>query len=195
MGKASRQRRLKQERERKQRRAAQPSASSPSGSSRPPHETQRHDIPPRQGRGTRRDIRHEPPSQAKQASQRELAAVGVAEALHALAHGMQDQFMEWVEALAGQRQVPGWDATVSRELVSYLRVSVSGAWRHGWQPPTRRRCTVTVRSPPNRPERTAHPTGETAVPTHTCPSHDVAFDTGLLTVGSALPLSGLAIHQ
>jgi hypothetical protein len=39
-----------------------------------------------------------------------------------------------VEALAGQRQVPGWDATVSRELVSYLRVSVTGAWRHGWQP-------------------------------------------------------------
>ena len=134
MGKASRQRRLKQEKERKQRRAAQPSASSPSGSSRPPHETQRHDIPSRQGRGTRRDTRHESPSQAKQPSQRELAAVGVAEALQALAHGLQDQFMEWVEALAGQRQVPGWDATVSRELVSYLRVSVAGAWRHGWQP-------------------------------------------------------------
>ena len=109
MGKASRQRRLKQERERKQRRAAQPSASSPSSPSRPP-------------------------PQAEQPSQRELAAVGVAEALHALAHGLQDQFMEWVEALAGQRQVPGWDATVSRELVSYLRVSVTGAWRHGWQP-------------------------------------------------------------
>ena len=46
--------------------------------------------------------------------------MGVAEALHALAHGQQDQFMEWVEALAGQQQVPGWDATVSRELVSYL---------------------------------------------------------------------------
>ncbi|HUZ25755.1 MAG TPA: hypothetical protein VMV07_18510, partial [Streptosporangiaceae bacterium] len=60
--------------------------------------------------------------------------MGVTEALHALAHGLQDQFMEWVEALAGQRQVPGWDATVSRELVSYLRVSVTGAWRHGWQP-------------------------------------------------------------
>ena len=71
---------------------------------------------------------------AKQPSQRELAAVGVAEALHALARGLQDQFMEWVEALAGQQQVSGWDATVSRELVSYLRVSVSGAWRHGWQP-------------------------------------------------------------
>ena len=42
--------------------------------------------------------------------------------------------MEWVEALAGQQQVPGWDATVSRELVSYLRVSVASAWRHGWQP-------------------------------------------------------------
>ncbi len=60
--------------------------------------------------------------------------MGVAEALHALAHGLQDQFMEWVEVLAGQQQVPGWDATVSRELVSFLRVSVTGAWRHGWQP-------------------------------------------------------------
>ena len=60
--------------------------------------------------------------------------MGVTGALHALAHGLQDQFMEWAEALAGQRQVPGWDATVSRELVSYLRVSVTGAWRHGWQP-------------------------------------------------------------
>ncbi len=129
MGKASRQRRLKQERERKQRRAAQPSAPS-----RSPHETQWRDIPPRQGRGTRRGIRHEPPPQAKQPSQRELAAVAVAEALDALAHGLPGQFMEWVEALAGQRQVPGWDATVSRELVSYLRLSVTGAWRQGWQP-------------------------------------------------------------
>src|ERR1035441_7115391 len=134
VGKASRQRQLKQDRERKQRRAAQPSASSPSGSSRPPHETQRHDVPPRPGHGTRRGIRPEPPSQAGQPSQRELAAAGVAEALDALAHGLQDQFLEWVEALAGQRQVPGWDATVSRELVSYLSVSVTGAWRHGWQP-------------------------------------------------------------
>ncbi|MGD0067992.1 MAG: hypothetical protein ABSB76_31745, partial [Streptosporangiaceae bacterium] len=134
MGKASRQRQLKQEKERKQRRMAQPSGSSPSGSSRPPHETQRHDTPPRQGHGTRRGIRHEPPPQAEPPSQRELAAVGVAEALQALAHGLPDQFLEWVEALAGQQQVPGWDATVSRELVRYLRVSVSGAWRHGWQP-------------------------------------------------------------
>jgi hypothetical protein len=109
VGKASRQRRLKQETKRKQRHAARPSASSPSGPSRPPHE-------------------------AEQPSQRELAAVGVAEALHALGRGLRDQFMEWVEALAGQQQVPGWDATVSRELVSYLCVSVSGAWRHGWQP-------------------------------------------------------------
>jgi hypothetical protein len=93
VGKASRQRRLKQETKRKQRHAARPSASSPSGPSRPPHE-------------------------AEQPSQRELAAVGVAEALHALGRGLRDQFMEWVEALAGQQQVPGWDATLSRELVS-----------------------------------------------------------------------------
>ena len=99
MGKASRQRQLKQERERKQ----------------------------------RRGIRHEPPSQAKQPSQRGFAAVGVAEALEALAHGRQDLFLGWVEGLALE-QLPGWGATVSRELVSYLRASVAGAWRHGWQP-------------------------------------------------------------
>jgi Protein of unknown function (DUF2786) len=124
VGKASRQRRLKQEKERKQRRAAQPS-----GSSRPPHETQRHGTPPRERRGTRPD----PPSQAGQPSQRAYAAVGVAEALDALAHGPQDLFLKWVEGLALE-QVPGWGATVSRELVSYLRASVAAAWRHGWQP-------------------------------------------------------------
>jgi hypothetical protein len=69
VGKASRQRQLKQERERKKRRAAQPSASAP-------------------------------PSQAKQPSQRELVAVGVAEALQALAHGQRDKFTIWVDALA-----------------------------------------------------------------------------------------------
>jgi hypothetical protein len=134
MSKASRQRQLKQERERKQRRAAQPSASSPSGPTRPPHETQRHDSPPRPGRGTRRDVRHEPPSEAKQPSQRELVAAGVSEALKALADGRQDQFLTWIEALAGHQHVLASGATVSRELVSYLRFSVSNAWRHGWQP-------------------------------------------------------------
>ena len=134
MGKASRQRRLKQERERRQRPVAQPSAPSPSAPPRPPHEAPRHDVPPRQGRSTRRDVRHEPPSGARQPSQRELAAAGVTKALHALAHGLEGQFSEWVEALAGLGQVPGWDAAVSRELVGDLRVAVTGAWRHGWQP-------------------------------------------------------------
>jgi hypothetical protein len=110
VGKASRQRRLKQERERKERRASQPSASAP-----PPQAKQ-------------------PPSPGGQPSQRELVAAGVAEALQALAHGQRDKFTVWVDALADQRQVLGTDAIVSRELVSYLRVSVTGAWRHGWQP-------------------------------------------------------------
>ena len=110
MGKASRQRRLKQERERKERRAAQPSAS----------------VPPSQAK--------QPPSPGGQPSQRELVAVGVAEALQALAHGQRDKFTVWVDALADPQQVLGTDAIVSRELVSYLRVSVTGAWRHGWQP-------------------------------------------------------------
>jgi hypothetical protein len=109
VGKASRQRRLKQERERKERRAAQPSASAP-----PPPAKQ-------------------PSPPGGQPSQRELVAVGVAEALQALAHGQRDKFTVWVKALADQ-QVLGADATVSRELVSYLRVSVTGAWRRGWQP-------------------------------------------------------------
>ncbi len=134
MGKASRQRRLKQEKERKQRPAAQPSAPSPSAPPRPSHDTRWHDSPPRQGRGARRDVLHEPPPQAKRPSDRELAAAGVTEALHALGHGLDGQFMKWVGALAGQRQVPDWDATVSRELVSRLRASVTSAWRHGWQP-------------------------------------------------------------
>ena len=60
--------------------------------------------------------------------------MGVAEALNALAHGREDQFLVCVEALAGHQRVLGSDATVSRVLVSYLRVSVSSAWRHGWQP-------------------------------------------------------------
>jgi hypothetical protein len=110
VGKASRQRRLKQERERKERRAAQPSAS----------------VPPSQAK--------QPPSPGGQPSQRELVAVGVAEALQALAHGQRDKFTVWVDALADPQQVLGTDAIVSRELVSYLRVSVAGAWRHGWQP-------------------------------------------------------------
>jgi Protein of unknown function (DUF2786) len=110
VGKASRQRRLKQERERKERRASQPSASAPTPQAK------------------------QPPSPGGQPSQRELVAVGVAEALQALAHGQRDKFTVWVDALADQRQVLGTDAIVSRELVSYLRVSVTGAWRHGWQP-------------------------------------------------------------
>jgi hypothetical protein len=106
VGKASRQRRLKEARERKERRAAQPSASAP-----PPAAKQ-------------------PSPQAEQPSPRELVAVGVAEALQALAHGQRDKFTVWVDALAH----PATDAIVSCELVSYLRVSVSSAWRHGWQP-------------------------------------------------------------
>lgn len=110
MGKASRQRRLKQERERKEQRAAQPSAPAPSPQAK------------------------QPPPQAKQPSPRELVAAGVAEALQALLHGKRDKFTVWVDALADPRQVLGTDAIVSRELLGYLRGSVTGAWRHGWQP-------------------------------------------------------------
>jgi hypothetical protein len=107
VSKASRQRQLKQERERKQRRAAQPS-----GSSSPWAQQHR----------------------AKGPSAQELVAAAASRALNALAHGLPEQLLESVEALAGQGPGPGWDATVSRELVSYLSTAVTGAWRHGWQP-------------------------------------------------------------
>jgi hypothetical protein len=63
----------------------------------------------------------------------ELVAVGISEALDALAVGSADVFRTLVAALASQLR-PGLDAAVSRELVGCLRASVTAAWRQGWQP-------------------------------------------------------------
>jgi hypothetical protein len=118
MGKAARQRRLKKDKERQRRRIAQARAGGPGtpppGPSRPRTQAPQ---PPRPG---------EP-------SLREFAALGISEALRALAEGSAEIFLTYVAALGGQG-LPGLDAIVSRELVGRLCVAVTAAWRHGWQP-------------------------------------------------------------
>jgi Protein of unknown function (DUF2786) len=63
----------------------------------------------------------------------ELVAMAIGEALTALADGSVDVLEACVAALESDFP-PGLDQIVSRELVSCLRVSVTAAWRHGWQP-------------------------------------------------------------
>jgi hypothetical protein len=105
MGKAGRQRRLRQERERQRRRAAGPSGpgpGSPSGPGRVP-------------------------------SPQEQIASAIGAAAQAVCGGSQDAYDKQLEQLAIER-APGWTQAVSRTLVEYLRGSVTSAWKRGWQP-------------------------------------------------------------
>jgi hypothetical protein len=114
MGKAGRQRRLRQEKERERRRAssaagtAGPGSGSGSGSAFQP------------------GPRHVP-------SKRELVAAAIGEAVNAICGGRQDTYGEHLDQLAIER-TPGWAQAVSRSLVEYLRRSVTTAWQRGWQP-------------------------------------------------------------
>jgi hypothetical protein len=108
MGKAGRQRRLRQEKERERRRA-----SSAAGT-------------PGQGSAFRSGPRHAP-------TQRELVAAAIEEAVIAVCGGRQDAYGEYLDQLAIER-TPGWTQAVSRSLVEYLRQSVTTAWPRGWQP-------------------------------------------------------------
>jgi hypothetical protein len=108
MGKAGRQRRLRQEKERERRRA-----SSAAGT-------------PDQGSAFRSGPRHAP-------TQRELVAAAIGEAVIAVCGGRQDAYGEYLDQLAIER-TPGWTQVVSRSLVEYLRQSVTTAWSRGWQP-------------------------------------------------------------
>jgi hypothetical protein len=105
MGKAGRQRRLRQERERQRRRAA--------GSPGP-------------GFGFT-DASRRAPSQQEQFS----SAIG--EALQGVCDGRPDTYDKQLEQLAIER-APGWTQAVSRTLAEYLRLSVASAWKRGWQP-------------------------------------------------------------
>ena len=57
----------------------------------------------------------------------------IAEAVHALCGGSQDDYSTCLQQLANER-TPGWTRAVSRSLVEFSRLSVTAAWRRGWQP-------------------------------------------------------------
>ena len=112
MGKAGRQRRLRQEKERERQRARRPA-----GAPKPE---------PEPGPGFRSGPRRDP-------SQKEQVAAAIGEAVSAVCDGRQDAFGRHLDQLAIER-TPGWTQAVSRSLVEYLRLSVTTAWNHGWQP-------------------------------------------------------------
>jgi len=112
MGKASRQRRLNKEKERQRQRAARDT--SPRGPSR--------------GSGPGAE-----PGPGYQPSQKELVASLISEAVAAVCHGDQDAYGVTLRQLADER-TPAWTQAISRSLVEFLRVSVTAAWRRGWQP-------------------------------------------------------------
>ncbi len=66
-------------------------------------------------------------------SQRELVATAVSAAVDAVCRGDDRGFAEYLGLLAAE-QSPGWTQAVSREITGFLRLSVTAAWRHGWQP-------------------------------------------------------------
>jgi len=66
-------------------------------------------------------------------SEKDLAAEVIGEAVHAVCAGNQDDYSACLRQLADER-TPGWTRAVGRDLVEYLRGSVTAAWRRGWQP-------------------------------------------------------------
>ena len=108
MGKASRQRRLNRQKERQRQRAAQ--NASPRGQG-PEYQPGTRQVP----------------------SQKDMVVSLIAEAVHALCGASQDDYGACLQQLANER-TPGWTRTVSQSLVEFLRLSVTAAWRRGWQP-------------------------------------------------------------
>jgi hypothetical protein len=53
--------------------------------------------------------------------------------MQAVCDGRQDTYGKHLDLLAIER-APGWTQAVSRTLVEYLRLSVTFAWKCGWQP-------------------------------------------------------------
>ena len=66
-------------------------------------------------------------------SQRELIVTAVSAAIDAVCRGDELGLAEYLRLLTAE-QSPGWTQAVSLEVVGFLRLSVTAAWRHGWQP-------------------------------------------------------------
>jgi hypothetical protein len=105
MGKAGRQRRLRQEKERQRQRAA--------GSPGP-------------GLGF-------PSAPRRVPSQQEQVAAAIGAAMQGACDRRPETYDKQLEQLAIER-APGWTQAVSRALVGFLRLSVTSAWNGGWQP-------------------------------------------------------------
>ena len=73
------------------------------------------------------------PGRQRVPSQRELVVTAVSAAVDAVCRGDERGFAEYLRLLAAE-QSPGWTQAVSREIAGFLRLSVTAAWRHGWQP-------------------------------------------------------------
>lgn len=110
MGKAGRQRRLKQEKQRERQRASRAASAQEAGPAL----------------GFQLGPRRVP-------SQKELVASAVAEAVTAVCGGRQDAYDKHLDKLAVERS-PGWTQAVSRTVVEIARLSVTSAWQRGWQP-------------------------------------------------------------
>jgi len=109
VGKASRQRRQQKEKDRQQRRAAS-GATTPGAAS---------------GFG--------PDADPRLPADGERVSIVIAEAVTAVRDGHQDAYAKALTELASER-TPAWTRTVSRDVVGLLRMSVTRAWRAGWQP-------------------------------------------------------------
>jgi hypothetical protein len=120
MGKAGRQRRLRQEKQRERQRAARtaPASGPVSGPA----------SGPQAGNGPAFQARaHRAPSP------QEMVASAIGEAVEAVCGGRRDGYGTHLDQLAIER-TPGWTRLVSQTLAEYLRLSVTTAWQRGWQP-------------------------------------------------------------
>jgi len=125
VGKASRQRRQQKEKERQQRRGA-PGTSAP-GTSAPGTSASGTSAPGAAfGFGPDAGPRRVP-------ADRERASTVVAQAMTAVCGGHEDAYAKALTELASER-TQAWTRAVSRGLVELLRMSVTRAWRAGWQP-------------------------------------------------------------
>jgi hypothetical protein len=110
VGKASRLRQQQKERERQQRPSA-PGTSAPGAAFGFGPDAGPHRVP----------------------GDRERASLVVSRAVTAVCGGHEDSYAKALTELASER-TPAWTRAVSRGLVELLRMSVTRAWRAGWQP-------------------------------------------------------------
>jgi len=73
------------------------------------------------------------PGRQRVPSQQELVVSAVSAAVDAVCRGDERGFTEYLRLLAAE-QSPGWTQAASREIAGFLRLSVTAAWRLGWQP-------------------------------------------------------------